>query len=139
MQVQEAARQPPQGQRGEQWNSCDCLARLGVVHPVENDLRRPVPPGHHVACHLGVGAAGQTKVQDLRRERWGRGGESKRQIITHLAAEEPSRWVTTLGSGVKNSLSRRAITVEKRREDGRQAGRRGHDREAAIKCGGNRG
>ena len=41
------------------------LASLGVVHPVENDLRRPVPPGHHVARHLCIGTASQPKVQDL--------------------------------------------------------------------------
>ena len=44
---------------------CGVLASLGVVHPVENDLRRPVPPGHHVARHLSIGAASQPKVQDL--------------------------------------------------------------------------
>lgn len=49
------------------WNSYDCLASLGVVHPVQNDLRRPVPTGHHVARHLGVSAPGQPEVQDLHR------------------------------------------------------------------------
>lgn len=46
-------------------NSYDCLARLGVVHPVQNDLRRPVPTGHHVARHLGVCATSQPEIQDL--------------------------------------------------------------------------
>lgn len=46
-------------------NSYDCLASLGVVHPVENDLRRPVPTGHHVARHLSISTASQPKVQDL--------------------------------------------------------------------------
>lgn len=49
-------------------NSYNCLASLGVVHPVQNDLRRPVPTGHHVARHLSIGAAGQPKVQDLHRK-----------------------------------------------------------------------
>lgn len=46
-------------------NSYDCLASLGVVHPVQNDLRRPVPTGHHVARHLSVSTASQPEVQDL--------------------------------------------------------------------------
>lgn len=53
------------------------------MHPVENDLRRPVPTGHHVARHLGIGAAGQAKVQDLRRER------QEGRAVT--AADEPSK------------------------------------------------
>lgn len=49
-------------------NSYDCLASLGVVHPVQNDLRRPVPTGHHVARHLSISTASQPKVQDLSSE-----------------------------------------------------------------------
>lgn len=50
------------------WNSYSFLASLGVVHPVQNDLRSPVPTGHHVARHLSIGAAGQAKVQDLQQK-----------------------------------------------------------------------
>lgn len=67
-------------------NSYDCLARLGVVHPVQNDLRRPVPTGHHVARHLGVSAASQPKVQDLRQIR---------RLITLLNMTD-IWWVNTL-------------------------------------------
>lgn len=67
-------------------NSFDCLARLGVVHPVQNDLRCPVPTGHHVARHLGVGAASQPKVQDLRQIR---------RLITLLNMTD-IWWVNTL-------------------------------------------
>lgn len=72
-------------------NSCDCLARLGVVHPVENDLRRPVPTGHHVARHLSVGAAGQTKVQDLQRERRGREGGRSVTVTGRTSPDKTNR------------------------------------------------
>lgn len=52
-------------------NSYNSLASLGVVHPVQNDLRSPVPTGHHVARHLSIGAAGQAEVQDLQRKQRG--------------------------------------------------------------------
>lgn len=35
------------------------------MHPVEHDLRRPVPPCRHVTCHLVVRLSGQPKVEDL--------------------------------------------------------------------------
>lgn len=38
---------------------------LVVVHPVEHDLRSPVPPGGHVAGHLIVRVPGQPEIQDL--------------------------------------------------------------------------
>lgn len=42
---------------------CTCHV---VVHPVEHDLRRSVPPGGHVASHFIICVPRQTKVQDLR-------------------------------------------------------------------------
>ena len=36
-----------------------------VVHPVEHDFRRPVPPGGHVSCHLGLLLSGEAKIQNL--------------------------------------------------------------------------
>lgn len=38
---------------------------LVVVHPVEHDLRSPVPPGGHVAGHLIVRVPRQPEIQDL--------------------------------------------------------------------------
>ena len=38
---------------------------LVVSHPVEHDLRRPVPPRGHVAGHLIIRLSCQTKVQNL--------------------------------------------------------------------------
>ena len=35
-----------------------------VVHPVQHDLGRPVPPRRHVARHLVLGRARQTEVED---------------------------------------------------------------------------
>ena len=34
------------------------------MHPVEHDLRRPVPPRRHVARHLVLRGPGETKVED---------------------------------------------------------------------------
>lgn len=67
-------------------NSYDCLASLGVVHPVQNDLRCPVPTGHHVARHLGVSAASQAEVQDLHRRQRNRSqsGTSTLDITVHF-------------------------------------------------------
>ena len=36
----------------------------GVVHPVQHDLRRAVPPRRHVASHLVLGRAREAKVED---------------------------------------------------------------------------
>lgn len=38
---------------------------LVVVHPVQHDLRSPVPPGGHVPRHLIVRVPGQPEIQDL--------------------------------------------------------------------------
>ena len=35
-----------------------------VVHPVQHDLRRPVPPRRHVPSHLVLGRAGEAEVED---------------------------------------------------------------------------
>lgn len=40
--------------------------RLVVVHPVEHDLRRPVPPGRHVTGHFVLRRSGQTKVENFK-------------------------------------------------------------------------
>ena len=37
-----------------------------VLHPVEHDLRGPVPPGSHVACHLISRCPSQSKVKDAK-------------------------------------------------------------------------
>jgi len=44
------------------------LTGLRVVHPVEDDLGRPVPARHHVAGHLRVGLPRQAEVEDLEQE-----------------------------------------------------------------------
>ena len=36
--------------------------RLVVVHPVEHDLRGPVPPGGHVTSHLVLRGPSQAEV-----------------------------------------------------------------------------
>lgn len=56
--------QPPQTPV-EQGAGGQLLTRLRVVHPVQDDLGRPVPPGHHVPGHLAVCLPGQAEVQDL--------------------------------------------------------------------------
>ena len=37
---------------GSDFLALNCLTGLVVVHPVEHDFRRPVPPGRHVSRHL---------------------------------------------------------------------------------------
>lgn len=39
------------------------------MHPVQHDLRSPVPPGGHIACHFIICMSGQSKIQDLRERR----------------------------------------------------------------------
>ena len=41
-----------------------------VVHPVEHDFRRPVPPGGHVSCHLGLLLSGEAKIQNLNQNKY---------------------------------------------------------------------
>ena len=56
------------------------LTRLRVAHPIQDDLRCPVPARHHIPSHLAVGLSGQAEVQDLWAEsgRWGtRGGGAR--------------------------------------------------------------
>lgn len=72
----------------ERWericNSYNCLASLSVVHPVQNDLRRPVPTGHHVACHFSISTASQPKVQDLYQQQWnGWQSQSNMYLVSH--------------------------------------------------------
>lgn len=38
---------------------------LVVMHPVQHDLRSPVPPGCHVPGHLIIRVPGQAEIQDL--------------------------------------------------------------------------
>lgn len=35
------------------------------MHPVQHDLRSPVPPGSHVPGHLIICVSSQAKIQDL--------------------------------------------------------------------------
>ena len=35
------------------------------MHPVQHDLRSPVPAGSHVPGHLIICVSGQAKIQDL--------------------------------------------------------------------------
>ena len=42
---------------------------LRVVHPVEDDLGRPVPARHDVAGHLCVRLPRQAKIQNLKQKR----------------------------------------------------------------------
>lgn len=62
------------------------LTRLCVVHPIQDDLRRPVPPGHHVPSHLAICLPGQAKVQDLQPESE---GGAKRSLGSGWASRGP--------------------------------------------------
>lgn len=45
--------------------SVKCITCLVVMHPVQHDLRSPVPSSSHVPGHLIVCVSGQAKIQDL--------------------------------------------------------------------------
>lgn len=47
--------------------AANCITRLCVVHPAQDDLWGSVPTRDHVPGHLTVCLPRQTKVQDLRR------------------------------------------------------------------------
>lgn len=42
-----------------------CITCLVVMHPVQHDLRSPVPPGSHIPSHLIICVSSQAKIQDL--------------------------------------------------------------------------
>lgn len=46
--------------------SSTCLV---VMHPVQHDLRSPVPPSGYIACHFIICMSSQSKIQDLRERR----------------------------------------------------------------------
>ena len=45
--------------------SSTCLV---VMHPVQHDLRSPVPPSGHIACHFIICMSSQSEIQDLMRK-----------------------------------------------------------------------
>lgn len=49
--------------------SVKCITCLVVMHPVQHDLRSPVPPGSHIAGHLIIRVSGQAKIQDLQNKK----------------------------------------------------------------------
>ena len=65
------------------------LTRLCVVHPIQDDLRRPVPPGHHVSSHLAICLPGQAKVQDLQPESEGGAEQSLGSGWASRGPEDP--------------------------------------------------
>lgn len=46
-----------------------CITCLVVMHPVQHDLRSPVPPGSHIPGHLIICVSGQAKIQDLQKRK----------------------------------------------------------------------